>query len=266
MKPLRAAVRRARREHRDERQGRGAAALLRRRPRRPMRPGRCTSSPAASRARCVPTAALRALAVRARGHRRLAVRGVLPGRRRSGRDHRPRAAAARARAATSAWPTGSQQRLLPLRGAEPAEQAAAHRAVVRRARPRRPLPARQADRRRLSRRREQAAGAARAGRARRAGCQAGRAAHDGLHRCEGDARRRGATRGSSAPAVDRPQPRPASPIRSSWRMRSTWPPADFDAKLGPAATGWSSGSTTASARSSCGATGRSGSGRAARSW
>ncbi len=54
MKRFAALYRRARRQHRHRRQGGRAAALLRRRPRRPMRPGRCTSWPAASRARWCP--------------------------------------------------------------------------------------------------------------------------------------------------------------------------------------------------------------------
>jgi DNA ligase 1 len=71
----------------------------------------------------VPTALAAATGHRARGHRRLAVRGVLPGGGRPRRDHRPRAAAAAAAgdAGLAHW---VEQRLLPLRALAPEEQAA----------------------------------------------------------------------------------------------------------------------------------------------
>ena len=50
---------------------------------------------------------------RIRAARRLAVRRVLPGGRRPGRDHRPRPAAARAPRATSAWPSGCRSASAP---------------------------------------------------------------------------------------------------------------------------------------------------------
>ena len=141
----------------------------------------------------------------------------------------------------------------------------AHRRVLGRARRGRALPADQADRRRLSRRRQQAAGAARAGRARRHRCQARRAAHDGLHR---RAARR-PTRQRFARAGRRGRQRrargAASPIRSSWPIRSTARRRIRPRSARPP-TGWSNGSTTASARRSSSAPARSGSGRAARSW
>ena len=103
-------------QHRDARQGRRAEALLRRAPRRATPPGRSTSSPAASRARWCRPALLRALACRARRHRRLAVRRVLPGGRRFRRD-RSRTCCRRPRATSDVglaeW---VEERLLPLRG------------------------------------------------------------------------------------------------------------------------------------------------------
>jgi DNA ligase-1 len=111
------------------------------------------------------------------------------------------------------------------------------------------LPAGQADRRRLSRRRQQAAGAARAGRACGARRQAGGAAHDGLDRRPRQPNSAARFRAAGAGGDDDGRRDPASPTPSSWRTRCR-PPRH--AGLGPAATGWWNGSTTASARSWCG--------------
>ena len=108
MKRFARALRRARREHRDQRQGRRAEALLRRGRAARRRlggvlPRRRQAAPGGADACCCARSRCRA-----RRHRRLAVRRVLPGGRRPRRDHRARAAAAGARRATSAWPTGSR--------------------------------------------------------------------------------------------------------------------------------------------------------------
>ncbi|MCK7501373.1 MAG: hypothetical protein MZW92_73250 [Comamonadaceae bacterium] len=89
---------------------------------------------------------------------------MLPGRGRPGRDHRPRAAAADARAPTAAWPSGSSSACCRCAACRRPSRPRACAAALGRARRRRALPARQADRRRLPRRRQPAAGAARAGR------------------------------------------------------------------------------------------------------
>ena len=99
----------ARRQHVDRAQGRRDAALLHSRAGGRRRVGRVLSG----RRQAAPDRAHRGAAqhrVRRRRHRRLAVRGLLPGGGRSGRDHRARAAAAPTttpHAATPAWPNGS---------------------------------------------------------------------------------------------------------------------------------------------------------------
>ena len=134
MKRFAAPLRRARREHRDARQGRRAAALLRRRPRRATPPGRCTSSPAASRARSCRPACCARLACRragiddwlfdacyqAVGDFAETVAHVLP----------PPAQ----RAATSAWPNGSRSGCCRCAACAPEEQAARVASVLGRAR------------------------------------------------------------------------------------------------------------------------------------
>ena len=116
MKRFCAPVRRARRHHLDQRQGRRACSATSSRRRRATRPGRCTSWPAASRARWCRLATLRAAGLRGRRHRRLAVRRVLPGGRRPGRDHRAGAAAATASPSDVGLADWVEERLLPLRG------------------------------------------------------------------------------------------------------------------------------------------------------
>ena len=150
-------------------------------------PGRCTSWPAANRARryplhcCVPPPSRG-------GHPRMAVRRELPGGGRPGRNHCPPAACARR--GGRAGP-GRLDRTTPAAAARPGRRLAGRRAgrLVARARHAGALPADQAHRRRLSCRREQAAGAACAGRGLRRRCQDGGTAADGLHRCQGDAER-----------------------------------------------------------------------------
>ena len=93
----------------DQRQGRRAAALLRAAPRRATPPGRCTSSPAASRARWCRPALLRALACEARRHRPTGCSTSAT--RRSATWPRPSRYVLPPPAttsATSAWPSGSR--------------------------------------------------------------------------------------------------------------------------------------------------------------
>ena len=89
-----------------------------------------------------------------RGIADVAVRRVLPGRGRPGRDHRARAAARRASRPTSGLAEWMEERLLPLRGLTPSgDRRRACRSYWRGARRAGPLPADQAGRRRLSGRR-----------------------------------------------------------------------------------------------------------------
>ena len=95
-----------------------AAAPPRRRGLGGVLPGRRQAAPGGADRR-----AARRCACEARRHRRLAVRRVLPGGRRPGRDHRARAAAAGARDATSAWPSGSSSACCRCAACRPSEQA-----------------------------------------------------------------------------------------------------------------------------------------------
>ena len=185
---VRASLRRDRSQHGDARQGRRAQALLRR-----GRAARCRlGGLLPGRRQAAPGGAERGAlgdGVPPGRHRRLAVRRLLPGGRRLRRDRDPRAAAAFARERSRPRRMG---RGAPADAARPRAGRAggSARRVLGRARRRRPLPAQQADRRRVPDRRQQAARAARARRRRRHRRQAGRAAHDGLHRQAGDAERR----------------------------------------------------------------------------
>ena len=186
-----------------------------------MRPGRSTSSPAASRARWCRRPAARAR-LRARRHRRLAVRRVLPGGRRPGRDDRARAAAARRARATSAWREWVEQRLLPLRGLrDPEDAGRARRAYWDEL----DTPGRFLLTKLIG-------GGFRVGvskllvqralaEARRHRCQAGRAAHDGLHRRQGRRRARSARGAHRADADAGPRGRRPALSRSSSRTSST---------------------------------------------
>ena len=172
----------------------------------------------------------------ARRHPRLAVRGVLPGRRRPRRDHRPRAAAAARRAATCGLADWVEQRLLPLRGLPPERAGRAHRA---RGWDELDAPGRfllikligGGFRVGVSKLLVQRALAAHAG----LDAKLRRAAHDGLHRRA--ARRptpqryaRAAGAATRERGADAGQPYPfflAHPLDA--------PPAEFDARLGPPA-------------------------------
>ena len=112
-------------------------ALLRRGRRRATPPGRCTSSPAASRARSCRAACCGPLACERAGIARLAVRRVLPGRRRPRRDRRARAAAAPRTRATSAWPSGSRSACCRCAACRPKSRPRRVRRVLGRARQRR---------------------------------------------------------------------------------------------------------------------------------
>ena len=235
MKRFAAPVRRARREHRDQRQGRCAGALLRRGAAPPMPPGRSTSSPAASRARSCRPRVLRALACeragiddwlfdecyQAVGDLAETIAHVLP----------PAGAAS----ATSAWPSGSSSACCRCAACRPRSRPRASRAYWDE------LDA--AGRFLLikligggfrvgvSKLLVQRALAA----ARRARRQAGRAAHDGLHRRH--ASRRAPARYAAARRAERRRrgrATAASRIPSSSPTSSTLPPSEFDARLGAA--------------------------------
>jgi hypothetical protein len=256
------------RHHLHQRQGRGAAALLcaQRRARRGLGgvlPGRRQAAPGGAMAR------LRALACevagiddwlfeecyQAVGDLAETIALVLP------QDGVP------SDLGLAEW---VEQRLLPLRGLPEEEVAQRVRGYWRELDAQGRFLLVKLVGRRLSRRREQAAGAARAGSPRWHRRASRGAAHDGLHRRKGhavcykihsDLRRCG--RGLEVEMMKIW----GSRTRSSWRTSLTPPrrPSSKQRWARPTAGRWN-GSTTASAARSSSAPGRSGSGRAGRSW